>query len=140
MTLHLQNTMAQHNENAPAQNLPLLTLDEIVPTNYNITIGNNNPRIDFNKLRVPEDSSRILKDILLAHPCKDMLTKSTSVPTCYIHQFWSTTKVNLDDESFTVTLERQEYTVDLDVLRTVLMLPTPKEFQTMMTSLKSLII
>ena len=128
----------QQEENAPAQNLPLLTLGEVVPADYNVIIGNNNPRIDFNKLRISEDSCRIVKNILLAHPCKDMLTKSASLPTFYIHQFWHTARVNLDDSSFTVKLEHQEYNVDLDVLRTVLMLPTPDEFQPMMTEIEIL--
>ena len=130
--------MAEHNENAPEQTLPLLTLGEIVPASYNITIGNNNPRIDFNKLQIPEDSCKIVKNILLAHPCKDMLTKSIYVPTFYIHQFWHTAQVNLDEESFNVTLERQVFTVDLDVLRTVLMLLQPDEFHPMLTELEIL--
>lgn len=56
-----------------------------------------------------------------------MLNKSAYVPTFYLHQFWHTAQVNLDDESFTVTLDRQVYTVDLEVLRTVLLLPRPKK-------------
>jgi hypothetical protein len=130
--------MAEHNENAPEQTLPLHTLGEIFPADYNITIGQNNPRIDFNKLRIPKDSCKIVRDILLAHPCKSMLTKYTSVPIFYIHQFWYTAQANLDDESFTITSDRQVYTVDLDILRTVLMLPTPKEFRPMLTELEIL--
>ena len=65
----------------------------------------------------------IVKDILLAHPCKHLLICSTSVPLFYLHQFWITAKANLDDESFTVTLDRQVYNVNHDVLRTVLHLP-----------------
>ena len=125
-------------ENAPAQNLPLLTLGEIVPADYRITFGNNNPRIEFNKLSITEDSCRIVKDVLLAHPCKDMLTKSASVPSFYIHQFWHTAQVNLDDASFKVTLERQEYNIDLDVLRTVLMLPVYKEYEPILTEIEVL--
>ena len=80
-------------------------------------------------MRIPENSCRIVKDILLAHPCKHLLNRSTSVPLFYLHQFWLTVKANLDDESFTVTLDRQVYTVDHDVLRTVLLLPqTENEF------------
>ena len=107
MTLRFQFTMAQQQqqaENAPAQNLPLMTLGEVVPADYNVSLGKTNLRIDFNKLRITEDSCRIVRDILLAHPCKEVLTKSASVPTFYIHQFWHTAKVNLDDASFTVTL------------------------------------
>ena len=97
--------MAEHSENVPEQTLPLLTLNDIVPADYRITIGRNNPRVYFDKLRIPEDSCKIVKDILLAHPCKHLLDKSTSVPTFYLHQFWLTAKVNLHDESFTVTLD-----------------------------------
>jgi hypothetical protein len=118
--------MAEHNENVPEQTLPLLTMNDIVPANYSITLGRNNPRDDFDKLRIPENSCKIVKDILLAHPCKHLLDKSTPVPLFYLHQFWLTAKVNLDDESFTVTLDRQVYTVDLGVLRTVFLLPQPE--------------
>ena len=141
ITTHFQFTMAQQQqqeENAPAQNLPLVALGEFLPPNYKVTIGNNNPRIDFNKLSIPEDSSRIVKDILLVHPCKDMLTKSASVPTFYLHQFWHTAQVNLDDASFKVTLERQEYNIDLDVLREVLMLPVHKEHAPILAELEVL--
>lgn len=117
--------MAEHNENVPEQTLPLLTMDDITPADYNVKIGNNNPRVDFDKLRILENSCRIVKDILLAHPCKHLLNRSTSVPVFYLHQFWLTPKANLDDESFTVTLDRQVYTVDHDVLRTVFLLPQP---------------
>lgn len=47
-----QINMVEHNENVPAQALPLLTMDDITPENYNVTIGNNNPRVDFNKLKI----------------------------------------------------------------------------------------
>ena len=60
--------MAEHSENVPEQTLPLLTLNGIVPADYRITIGRNNPRVNFDKLRIPEDSFKIVKDILLAHP------------------------------------------------------------------------
>lgn len=97
--------MDEHNKNVSEQTLPLLTLNDIVPADYRITIGKNNPRVNFDKLRIPEDSCKIVKDILVAHPCKHMLNRSTSVPTFYLYQFWHTTKVNLDDESFIVTLD-----------------------------------
>jgi hypothetical protein len=120
-----QINMAEHNENVPEQSLPLLTMDDITPAEYNVKIGNNNPRVDFDKLRIRENLCRIVKDILLAHPCKHLLDKSTSVPEFYLHQFWLTAKVNLDDESFTVTMDQQVYTIDHDVLRTVFLLPQP---------------
>lgn len=72
--------MAEHNENVPEQTLPLLTMDDITPTDYYVKIGNKNPRVDFDKLSIRENSCRIVKDILLAHPCKHLLDKSTSVP------------------------------------------------------------
>ena len=112
--------------NVPRQEQPLLTLNDIAPAGYNKTIDKNNARVDFNKLKIPEDSCRIVKDILLAHPCKYMLTKSTSVPSFYLHQFWLTTTVNQDAESFSITLDRQVYRVDLEVLREVLLLPRPE--------------
>ena len=55
-----------------------------------------------------------------------MLTKSTSVPSFYLHQFWLTGTVNQDAESFSITLDRQVYRVDLEVLREVLLLPRPE--------------
>ena len=67
-----------------------------------------------------------------------MLTKSASVPTFYLHQFWHIAQVNLDDASFKVTLERQEYNIDLDVLREVLMLPVHKEYTPILTELEVL--
>ena len=109
ITTHFQFTMAeqqqQQEENAPAQNIPLVTLGEIVPATYRVQIGPNNPRVDFIKLSIPEDSCRVVKEILLAHPCTYLLTKSASVPIFYLHQFWHTAQVNLDDASFKVTLE-----------------------------------
>ena len=54
MTMLLQNTMAEHNVINPAELLPPITLDDFIPAEYNITIGNNNPRIDFNKLQITE--------------------------------------------------------------------------------------
>ena len=117
--------MAEHNENVAEQPLPLLTLDDITPENYHVTLGNNNPRVDFNKLKITEKSCMIVKDILLAHPCKPLLTCSTSVPLFYLHQFWLTAQANLDDESFTVTLDNHKYSVDHDVLRTALLMPQP---------------
>lgn len=131
-----QINMAEHNENDPEQTLPLLTMNDIIPADYNVNIGNNNPRVDFDKLRIPENSCKIVKDILLAHPFKHLLNKSTSVTVFYLHQFWLTIKVNLDDESFTVTLDRQVYTVDHNVLRTVFLLPQPdNEFAPMLPEL-----
>jgi hypothetical protein len=131
-----QINMAEHNENVNEQSQPLLTMDDITPENYNVTIGNNNPRVDFDKLKISEKSCKIVKDILLAHPCKHLLCKSTSVPLFYLHQFWLTAKANLDDESFTVTLDRQEYTIDHDVLRTVFLLPqTDHEFAQLLPEL-----
>jgi hypothetical protein len=98
-----QTNMAEHNEYVTELSQPLLTMDDITPADYNV---GNNPRVDFDKLRISENSCRIVKDILLAHPCKHLLNKSTSVPLFYLHQFWLTAKANLDDESFTVTLDR----------------------------------
>jgi hypothetical protein len=82
-----QINMAEHNENVPEQTLSLLTMDDITPADYNVKIGHNNPLVDFDKLRIPENSCRIVKDILLAHPCKHLLNKSTSVHVFYLHQF-----------------------------------------------------
>ena len=118
-----QINMAEHNENDPEQTLPLLTLNDIIPIDYSVTIGKNNPRVDLDKLRIPEDSCKIVKDILHVHPCKHLLDKSTSVLEFYLHQFWLTAKVILDDESFAVTLDRQVYTINHEVLRTVFLLP-----------------
>lgn len=134
-----QINMAEHNENDPEQILALLTMHDIIPADCSVTIGKNNPRVDFDKLRIPESSCKIVKDILLAHPCKHLLDKSTSVPEFYLHQFWLTAKVNLDDESFTVTLDRQVYTIDNEVLRTVFLLPQPEnEFVPMLPELELL--
>ncbi|PWA92696.1 hypothetical protein CTI12_AA075180 [Artemisia annua] len=90
------------------------------------------------KLSIPDDTCKIVKNILLAHPCKPLLTKSTSVPIFYIHQFWHTAKANLDDKSFTVMLDRQQYTIDYDTLREALMLPTYNEYHPMLTELEIL--
>ena len=122
----LQNTMAEHNVIDPAELLPPITLNDFIPAEYNISIGNNNPRIDFNKLQITEESCRVVKDVLLDHPYRYMLMKSASVPEIYLHQFWHTALIGLDDKSFTVTLERTEYNVDWDILRKALMLPEPE--------------
>lgn len=54
----LQINMAEQNENVPEQSQPLLTMDDITPADYNVVIGNNNPRVDFEKLRISENFCR----------------------------------------------------------------------------------
>ena len=117
--------MAAQDMDIPEQETQLQTLTDITPTDYKVIIGSNNQRVVFDDLNIPEDSCKIVKDILQAHPCRFMLTKSISVPSFYLHQFWLTAKVNADAESFLVTLDKQTHVVDLSVLREVLLLPIP---------------
>ena len=105
LIIAFQLTMAAQDMTVPEQEIQLLTLADITPEGYNIIIGNNNPRVDFKELNIPEDSCKIVKDILAIHPCRYMLIKSTSVPSFYLHQFWLTAQVNTDAASFSVTLD-----------------------------------
>lgn len=126
--------MTENTESDPAQPLPRLTLKYIAPEDYNVIIGRNNPRVDFRKLKIFEPNCQVAKDILMIHPCRQLLKKSVAIPYLYIHQFWITAKSNKKKSSFTVTINRTEYLIDADVLREALLLPKPKkEFDPMPT-------
>jgi hypothetical protein len=62
-------------------------------------------------------------DALLYHPYKILLTKTATVASFYLHQFWHTIQPDLNEEYFTCMLHKRQVTVDKYTLRAILGLP-----------------
>jgi hypothetical protein len=116
--------MAQH-VNIPQEQEPepKLTWEETFPKDYTREIGKNNLRVNFNKITCNDSSCIVVVDALLYHPYKTLLTKTASVASFYLHEFWHTLQLDLGEESFTCMLHKRQVTVDKDTLRSVLGLP-----------------
>lgn len=108
---------------AAQQPQPMIIMANTFPKGYNVEIGKKNKRVEFHKIKCSEPSCQIAIEVLKIHKCRHVMEKSASVPEIYIHQLWHTLLPSLEEKSFTCTLDRRKVTVDIDLLRSVLLLP-----------------
>ena len=108
---------------AAQQPLPPIMKEELFPHGFPLEIGNNNARVELNKIKCSEPSCQIAIEVLKQHDYRSMLEKFVTIPEFYIHQMWHTLKLGVNKDSFTCNLDRKEVTVTFDYLHKVLLLP-----------------
>lgn len=96
-----------------------LTADQLVPIADRDRIGATNHYFDPST----RCGNQIMVEILKNHHIINALTKTTTIPTIYIHQLWHTITYNHLSKSQKCKIDQQEVDITLDFFRTVLRLP-----------------
>ncbi|GJQ96292.1 hypothetical protein Tco_0007431 [Tanacetum coccineum] len=81
-----------------------------------------NKKMDLDNPLCPNES-KILANILQNHPLRFSIAASSSVPWIYLGQFWHTLKEDGSKYRLSFMLDRKEFTLTLDDLRTIFQLP-----------------
>lgn len=69
---------------AAQQPLPQIIKEEVYPQGYYMEIGKKNARVEYHKIKCPEQSCQIAIEVLKQQKCRSMLEKSASIPEFYI--------------------------------------------------------
>ncbi|GKA42645.1 hypothetical protein Tco_0735305 [Tanacetum coccineum] len=113
------DTMADVNVNAPAEQAPVRTDDQILPRIRWVPIGKRNCYLDVERSQ-SNPIYKIAVDILKHTNFFKAFTASSTIPSIYIRQFWDIVRYDNKTGSYSCQLDEQWFDLTKDTLRDVL--------------------